>query len=73
MSEIVQNVETVIKIVLGAGDFLNYAEKRNFVGYIAVLFTCFVCCQKDKSSIFLKRELAQKARRVGETKGRTDI
>lgn len=52
MSEMVWNVETIIKIVLGTGGFLNYAEKKKFVGYIAALFICSECCHGDQEAFF---------------------
>lgn len=71
MSEMVQDVETVIQIVLGTGDFFMQEREKLYNSSFSYALSA-VMETKLTSFFFLKRGLEQMVGRAGETVGRVD-
>lgn len=71
MSEMVQDVETVIQTVLGTGDFFMQERERLYSSSFSYALSA-VMETKLTFFFFFKRGLEQMVERGGETVGRVD-
>lgn len=70
MSEMVQDVETVIQTVLGTGDFFMQERERLYSSSFSYALSAVM--ETKLTFFFFKRGLEQMVERAGETVGRVD-